>query len=99
MKVEVRQTATFAFWLSRLRNDVARTRTLDRLRRLGQGNSGDARPVGNGVWELRVNHGPGYRVYYVWKGATIVLLLCGGDKRRPREDIAHAQRLVMEERG
>lgn len=67
-----------------------------RLRRLSLGNPGDVRPVGEGVSELRIDYGPGYRVYFVRHGTAIILLLCGGDKRSQDRDIARAKRMALE---
>jgi putative addiction module killer protein len=69
-------------WLDSLQDDRAAARISERVNRLEAGNFGDCRPVGGGVWELRIDLGPGYRVYYAMAGRTVVLLLCGGDKRR-----------------
>ena len=80
----------FESWLSSLRDDRAEAKIAARINRLSAGNFGDCRPVGSGVWELRVDHGPGYRVYYALVGQTCVLLLCGGDKRKQSADIVRA---------
>ncbi len=88
--IEVRQTLTYATWFARLRDAMAQTRILLRIRRLSLGNFGDVKPVGEGVSELRVDHGPGYRVYFVRRGQTVVVLLAGGDKRTQSQDIAKA---------
>jgi len=92
--IEVRQTAEFVRWLRRLRDANAVARIVARIRRMELGNPGDARSVGQGVMEMRIDYGPGYRVYYVQRGAAIVMLLCGGDKRSQGDDIAHAQALA-----
>ncbi len=92
--IEVRQTEQFARWFDDLRDDRAKARILVRIRRLSLGNPGDVRPVGSGVSELRVDHGPGYRVYFIARGATVVILLAGGDKRTQRRDIAVARELA-----
>jgi putative addiction module killer protein len=88
--IEVRQTDVFQRWLRNLRDDRAATRIAARIRRLEQGNPGDAKSLGSGVLEMRVDYGPGYRVYYVHRGAVIVVLLCGGDKRTQQRDIRRA---------
>jgi putative addiction module killer protein len=94
--IEVRHylTATgknvFESWLESLRDDQAEARITARVNRLARGSFGDCKPVGNGVWELRVDWGPGYRVYYAMIGRVCVLLLCGGDKRKQSSDIAAA---------
>jgi putative addiction module killer protein len=94
--IEVRQTAEFSHWLRRLQDAEAAARIVARLRRMEQGNPGDARSVGRGVMEMRIAYGPGYRIYYVHRGAEIVILLCGGDKRTQRRDIKRAQTLAEE---
>jgi putative addiction module killer protein len=90
VSIEIRETDVFASWLERLRDRQARTRILVRLGRLAAGNPGDVRPVGGGVSEIRVDYGPGYRVYFARRGELIVVLLCGGDKRTQSRDIAQA---------
>jgi putative addiction module killer protein len=90
--IEVRQTAEFSGWLHRLKDAVARI--VARIRRMEMGNPGDAKNVGQGVMEMRITYGPGYRVYYAHRGAMIVILLCGGDKRTQRQDIKRAQDLA-----
>ena len=82
--IEVRQTIEFSDWLHRLNDANAAARIVARIRRMELGNPGDARSVGGGVMEMRIAYGPGYRVYYVHRGAEIVILLCGGDKRTQR---------------
>lgn len=88
--ITIRQTATFATWLRSLRDDRARARIGDRLLRLSRGNPGDVRPVGSGVSELRIDYGPGYRVYFVNHSKVVIVLLCGGDKRTQDKDIKQA---------
>jgi putative addiction module killer protein len=88
--VEVRQTLVFLEWSARLKDREAVIRINARIRRLTLGNPGDVRPVGHGVSEMRIDYGPGYRVYFVKRGANYVLLLCGGDKRTQERDIARA---------
>jgi len=88
--IEVRQTETFRAWLDGLRDDNARARIGIRIQRLERGNPGDVKPVGNGVSEMRIDYGPGYRMYFVQRGKTVVILLCGGDKRSQARDIARA---------
>jgi putative addiction module killer protein len=94
--IEVRQTETFAAWFARLRDREARARITVRIRRLSLGNPGDVKPVGSGVSELRIDYGPGYRVYFVRRADKLVVLLCGGDKRRQARDIAQAMTLAQE---
>jgi putative addiction module killer protein len=91
--IEIRKTDTFAKWIDGLRDVRARARILVRIERLSLGNPGDVRPVGEGVSELRIDYGPGYRVYYKKIGQTIVVLLAGGDKRTQGKDIKTALRL------
>ena len=94
--LELRQTATFTAWFAALRDDQARKRIAARLVRLSAGLFGDAKSVGDGVSELRVDHGPGYRVYFTRRGQTIVLLLCGGDKGSQQRDIESAKAMARE---
>jgi len=91
---EVRQTPVFKDWLDGLKDRRAAERIAMRIVRLQSGLFGDAKPVGRGVSELRVDHGPGYRVYFVQRGAVLVVLLCGGSKRTQQKDIAAAQSLA-----
>jgi putative addiction module killer protein len=91
---EVRQTEEFSGWLHRLRDANAVARIVGRIRRMEKGNPGDTRSVGQGVLEMRIDYGPGYRIYYVHRGAQIVILLCGGDKRTQQRDIKRAQKLA-----
>ena len=93
---EVRQTQQFRTWLRRLKDSNAVARIVARIRRMEQGNFGDTRSVGAGVMELRIDYGPGYRVYYVNRGAEIVILLCGGDKRTQQQDIRRAHDLARD---
>ena len=92
--VEVRQTEEFSGWLHRLRDANAVARIVGRIRRMEMGNPGDTRSVGQGILEMRIDYGPGYRIYYVHRGAKIVILLCGGDKRTQQQDIKRAQKLA-----
>ena len=94
--VEVRQTEIFLAWLRGLRDIRARARIQIRIDRLSLGNPGDVRPVGEGLSEMRIDYGPGYRVYFTSRGQTIVVLLCGGDKRNQDDDIAVAKSLAKE---
>ena len=89
--VEVRKTDEFARWLAGLRDEAAQARIDARILRLSAGNFGDTKSVGGRVSELRVDHGPGYRVYFTRRGLAIVILLCGGDKRTQDRDIKRAQ--------
>lgn len=90
------ETFEFAKWLGALRDRKAKTKIADRLRRASNGNFGDYRSVQGGVFELRVNCGPGYRVYFFQRGKELVILLCGGDKRTQNADVAYAKRLKAE---
>ena len=93
---EVRQTQQFRTWLRRLKDSNTVARIVARIRRMEQGNFGDTRSVGAGVMELRIDYGPGYRAYYVNRGAEIVILLCGGDKRTQQQDIRRAHDLARD---
>lgn len=88
--IEIRQTDRFAAWMESLRDVRTRMRIEVRIRRLQLGNPGEAKPVGEGVSELRIDHGPGYRVYFIQRGDTLIVLLAGGDKRSQDRDIATA---------
>ncbi|MDO8799836.1 type II toxin-antitoxin system RelE/ParE family toxin [Phenylobacterium sp.] len=88
--IEVRETEAYAAWFDALGDAQARARILIRIRRLSLGNPGDVKPVGSGVSEMRIDYGPGYRVYFVRRGDTLAILLAGGDKRTQSRDIAAA---------
>lgn len=92
--MEVRKTDTYDKWIRSLRDLQARTRILVRIKRLVSGNPGDVRPVGQGVSELRINYGPGYRVYYKQQGSKVVILLAGEDKQSQSSDIQKALQLA-----
>ena len=94
--IEIRRTVTFRDWLVGLRDQRAIARIADRIDRLAQGAYGDVKPVGDGVFEMRIDYGPGYRVYFVNRGAVVVILLCGGDKASQNRDIGRAKRLAKE---
>ena len=94
--IEIRQTEIYANWFASLRDRQARARIDVRIRRLSLGNPGDVKPVGEGVSELRIDYGPGYRVYFVQRGRELVILLAGGDKRTQDRDIQLAQELARE---
>jgi putative addiction module killer protein len=91
---EIRKTDTYVQWLDGLRDIHARARVLARVERLAAGNPGDVKPVGEGVSELRIDYGPGYRVYFTMRGHTLIILLAGGDKRTQTTDIKTALRLA-----
>jgi len=93
--VEIRKTETFIKWLDGLRDIQARSRILVRVERLAAGNPGDVKPVGEGVSELRIDYGPGYRVYFVKRGQEVIILLAGGDKRTQAKDIKTAIRFAQ----
>jgi putative addiction module killer protein len=88
--IEIRETCEYAAWFESLRDRTAKTRILIRIRRVSLGNFGDVKPVGEGVSELRLDYGPGYRIYFLRKGDTLVVLLGGGDKRTQARDIQRA---------
>ncbi len=92
--MEIRKTDVYAKWLNGLRDIRARARILVRVERLAAGHAGDAEPIGEGVSELRINYGPGYRVYYKQQGRELVILLAGGGKGSQSRDIKTALRLA-----
>ena len=94
--IEIRETKVFAKWIDGLRDVRARARILVRIERLAGGNPGDVKPVGGGVSELRIDCGPGYRVYYVQRGQEVIILLAGGDKRTQSRNIQTAIRLAQD---
>jgi len=94
--LEVRQTAVYSDWFARLRDRQAKARIDIRVRRLSLGNPGDVKSVGDGISELRVDYGPGYRVYFVQRGSEFVVLLAGGDKSSQDRDIKEAKALARE---
>jgi putative addiction module killer protein len=94
MIYEIETTEAFDGWLKKLRDRRAALAVLNRLDRAKLGNFGDAKPVGNGINEMRIFVGPGYRIYYVIRESTIILLLCGGDKSTQTQDIAKAKEIM-----
>ena len=92
--IEIRKTEVFARWLDDLRDLRARARIQARIERLATGNPGDVQPVGEGVSELRIDYGPGYRVYFKKRGRALITLLAGGDKSSQAKDIKIALRLA-----
>ncbi|MDO8410361.1 MAG: type II toxin-antitoxin system RelE/ParE family toxin [Phenylobacterium sp.] len=94
--IEVRQTEAFRAWLEKLRDRRAAAKIAARLARLELGNFGDAEAVGEGVSELRIHYGPGYRAYFVQRGEVLVVMLCGGDKSSQDRDISRAKAMARE---
>lgn len=94
--LEIRETHVYARWFSSLRDRRAKARIDTRIRRLSLGNPGDVKPVGSGVSELRLDYGPGYRIYFVQRGSTLIVLLAGGDKRTQTQDIKQALELAKD---
>jgi putative addiction module killer protein len=92
--VEIIKTVAFDRWMRKLRDPHAKARIGMRIRRLSLGNAGDVRPIGNGLSELRIDCGPGYRVYFMQQGVLLIILLCGGDKRTQQKDINRAKELA-----
>ena len=90
----IRRTDEFDSWLRGLRDVRAKAKVLVRIDRLGNGNPGDVAPIGDGMSELRIDYGPGYRIYYIQHGKLLVILLCGGDKGTQRKDINAARKLA-----
>ena len=94
--IEIRQTDEYLRWFEKLRDRQARARILARVRRLSLGNPGDVEPIGEGVSELRIDYGPGYRIYFKQFGNVIAVLLAGGDKRTQKRDIEKAKTLARD---
>lgn len=94
--IELIKSDAFDEWLENLRDERAKARIIARLDRLAAGNPGDVKPVGDGVSELRINYGPGYRVYYMQHGAELIVLLCGGDKSTQDKDIRKAKEITSD---
>src|SRR6185312_4368401 len=92
----IRETAQFSNWLNNLRDAIAKAKIVVRVQRLATGNPGDVKPVGEGVSEMRIHHGAGYRVYYVQRGNDLIVLLCGGDKGSQDVEIANAKKIASE---
>jgi len=93
--IEIRKTGHFANWLNNLRDIQAKARVLVRIERLASGNAGDVKPVAEGISEMRINYGPGYRVYFIQRGSELIILLAGGDKSSQSRDIKAAIRLAQ----
>jgi putative addiction module killer protein len=96
MDFDIEETDIFAAWIEALRDERARKRIAQRIARLQLGLLGDAKSVGDGVMEMRIDYGPGYRLYFIRRGARLVVLLCGGDKASQPRDIARAKQLAGE---
>ena len=94
--IEVRRTAVFTKWFDGLPDQNARMRIVTRIRRMEVGNPGDVKLVGEGVSEVRVDYGPGYRLYFIQQGQELIILLCGGDKSSQSRDIASAKQMAKE---
>ena len=94
--IEIKQTETFRKWRMQLKDERVRGLIASRLDRLDFGHAGDVAPVGQGISELRIHYGPGYRIYFHKRGDTIIVLLCGGDKSTQAKDIKVAKRLAAE---
>ena len=94
--VEVVKSTSFESWLTGLKDGQARLRVIARIERLADGNAGDVKPVGSGVSELRLDFGPGYRVYFMQRGALLIVLLAGGDKRTQDADIKRAIKIARD---
>jgi len=93
--VEIRKTELFVKWIDSLRDVQAKARVLVRIERLASGNAGDVKPVGEGISEMRIDYGPGYRVYFMQRGSELIILLAGGDKNSQSRDIKAAFRLAQ----
>ena len=94
--IEVRQTAVFVAWLKHLRDRQARARIVVRIRRMEMGNPGQTRALGEGVSEMKIDYGPGYRVYFSMQGEAVTILLCGGSKKTQSADIRMAKQMAKE---
>jgi putative addiction module killer protein len=92
----IRRTDVFKKWLKKLKDRIGKALIYRRIERLVEGNPGDSAPIGEGLSEMRINHGPGYRVYYKDTGMELIILLCGGDKSTQESDIARAKKLAVE---
>jgi putative addiction module killer protein len=91
---DIQRTSIFDRWLDALTDDRAFAKITQRIERLAMGNPGDAKPVGNGVSEMRIDHGPGYRVYYMRAGKVVYVILCGGEKSTQSKDIERAREMA-----
>ena len=93
----IRKTNVFRKWMKKLKDTIAKAHIDRRIYRLSRGNPGDAEPIGEGCMELRIDFGPGYRIYYKNTGREIIIILCGGDKSTQQSDIVKAKQLACEE--
>lgn len=96
MTWEIRQTPTFEAWLGALKDPTSRAIIARRIARVASGAFGDVKGVGEGVSELRIDHGPGFRVSFIRRGETLIVLFCGGDKGSQARDIARAKAIAQE---
>jgi len=94
--VEVIQSDHFKKWISSLKDHVAKTRIIARIRNMMIGHAGDCKPVGEGIFEARLHTGPGYRIYFIRDKTTIIVLLCGGDKSTQQRDISRAKQIAQQ---
>jgi putative addiction module killer protein len=94
--IQIRKTEVFRDWLKSLRDGIAQARIAKQIDRLALGNPGHSRSVGEGIVELKIDYGPGYRVYYVTRGSVLIALLCGGDKSTQARDIRRAKQIAAE---
>jgi putative addiction module killer protein len=94
--IEIRQTEHYIKWFEKLKDRRARARIAIRIRRVSLGNLGDVKPVGDGISELRIDYGPGYRVYFTQRNNQLIILLAGGDKTTQTSDIQKAKKLALE---
>jgi len=95
MQIIIQETKFFQKWIQGLKDRIAQSIITARIRRISCGNFGDVKSVGDSVYELRIDYGPGFRVYFVRQGQTVILLLCGGDKSTQRRDIETAVRIAL----
>jgi putative addiction module killer protein len=94
--IEIEETIGYKRWIRRIKDDKTVAIINSRLSRVALGNLGDAKSVGGKVWELRIDYGPGYRVYFTWRGKELIILLAGGDKTTQSQDISKAQKMAQE---
>ncbi|GHU71716.1 addiction module antitoxin RelB [Spirochaetia bacterium] len=93
---KIRRTGTFKKWFKKLRDKIGKSLIIKRIRRLAKGNPGDSSPIGEGLSEMRIHYGPGYRIYFKDTGNEIIILLCGGDKSTQQDDIVKAKQIALE---